>query len=229
MLEFEGRKWSLILTIAAICTSFLGIVAYFMPFVDVLVSLSYIEAVTEITDYIPILLSLVSFVCAIISIKAGSKLEIVTAITAAISLVFVVILMNEASDSLFISAADLAGAGYTVFVVSHLATVILALLVLFLPMMLGARGLEKSRKSDVIIPKRTKNCPHCERKVDADAEFCPYCGESTRKKPGVEPVIYEKSCAKCGAMMERGTKFCPNCGYNADANPGGFSTPTDLG
>lgn len=74
-----------------------------------------------------------------------------------------------------------------------------------------------------------KSCPHCERKVDADAEFCPYCGENTRKKPVVESVIHKKSCANCGAMIERGAKFCPNCGHNADEIPGGFSVPSDLG
>ena len=47
----------------------------------------------------------------------------------------------------------------------------------------------------------TVACPHCGAQVQADAKFCPECGQ---------PLA--SACAKCGAALAPGAKFCAECG-----------------
>lgn len=44
-------------------------------------------------------------------------------------------------------------------------------------------------------------CPKCGAAVSAKAKFCPECGESMKAK-----------CPKCGTELKAGIKFCPECG-----------------
>ena len=46
-------------------------------------------------------------------------------------------------------------------------------------------------------------CPKCGASVNANAKFCPACGEK---------LAVKASCPKCGAEVPAGSKFCPECG-----------------
>lgn len=52
-------------------------------------------------------------------------------------------------------------------------------------------------------PKKTKKCPKCGAEINANAKFCPECGEKLPQK---------KFCSNCGAEVSPTAKFCPECG-----------------
>jgi RNA polymerase subunit RPABC4/transcription elongation factor Spt4 len=47
-----------------------------------------------------------------------------------------------------------------------------------------------------------KNCYSCQKEVDEDFKFCPYCGVK----------LTEMECPKCGYVNEPNSKFCQECG-----------------
>lgn len=47
------------------------------------------------------------------------------------------------------------------------------------------------------------SCPKCEAALEANAKFCPECGEQLKTKA---------FCIGCGAQLKPGSKFCPECG-----------------
>lgn len=47
------------------------------------------------------------------------------------------------------------------------------------------------------------SCPKCEAPLEANAKFCPECGEQLKTKA---------FCIGCGAQLKPGSKFCPECG-----------------
>jgi len=46
-------------------------------------------------------------------------------------------------------------------------------------------------------------CPKCEKPLEANAKFCPNCGEKLKEK---------RFCKECGASLGKDVKFCPECG-----------------
>ncbi|NPD88323.1 MAG: zinc ribbon domain-containing protein [Asgard group archaeon] len=58
-----------------------------------------------------------------------------------------------------------------------------------------------------IIPKEPEeislelNCPHCNKELKEDFEFCPYCGKSIKL-----------ACANCKRELAEEFEFCPYCG-----------------
>lgn len=50
-------------------------------------------------------------------------------------------------------------------------------------------------------------CAKCGKAVDANAKFCPECGEKLELK---------KFCSQCGKPLNAGAKFCPECGAKAE-------------
>lgn len=177
MHELEMRKINLVLTIATACSALVGVLSFFMPFFEFFISVNYIEAAEEVSEYLPILISLISFVCAVIAIKVGRKMEYVTASASAFSLIWVLVLMNEVSEYLSLSASDYASYGYTVFLIFHVLTIILAILVALLPTILKNGGIDVVRSGGTGVVKTEKRiCPKCWAAVGEDAVFCPSCG-----------------------------------------------------
>ena len=44
-------------------------------------------------------------------------------------------------------------------------------------------------------------CPHCNKKLNEDFEFCPYCGKSVKL-----------ACSNCKRELSEDFEFCPYCG-----------------
>lgn len=53
---------------------------------------------------------------------------------------------------------------------------------------------------------QTKNCPHCQNRIEESSKFCPHCGKNTSEL--LEQVV----CPKCGTKNKKGVKFCGECG-----------------
>ena len=67
---------------------------------------------------------------------------------------------------------------------------------------------QEAAKADVVAGATAVaavTCPNCGAQADADAKFCPECGEPLKK-----------TCAKCGAELATGAKFCPECGEKVE-------------
>jgi len=66
-------------------------------------------------------------------------------------------------------------------------------------------------------------CPACESSVDADANFCPVCGEDVSE---LEPGSPEEltACPACGADVDPEDNFCSACGEDLDAHRDGGTT-----
>jgi len=68
----------------------------------------------------------------------------------------------------------------------------------------GAFGDNASGLTSVINIKNTRPCTSCGTEIDADARFCPKCGQTAEKST---------PCPKCGVLIEGDMrKFCPDCG-----------------
>ncbi len=52
-------------------------------------------------------------------------------------------------------------------------------------------------------------CSNCGKEVDADAKFCPHCGQNLKEAPSQSGG---NTCAECGAELKPGAKFCAACG-----------------
>lgn len=59
-----------------------------------------------------------------------------------------------------------------------------------------------------IFGKPQKACDHCGQSIDANAKFCPYCGQPT----GVVGI----PCPHCGQTVAANARFCPACGRQLD-------------
>lgn len=61
------------------------------------------------------------------------------------------------------------------------------------------------------------SCPGCGDTLDADANFCPSCGEDVS---AVEPdtEVELTACPACGDDVDAGDSFCASCGENLDAH-----------
>lgn len=53
------------------------------------------------------------------------------------------------------------------------------------------------------------HCPTCNKLIDIDAPFCPYCGKNSAEG---EDAPERVKCAFCGKMMKKTAAFCPSCG-----------------
>lgn len=54
-------------------------------------------------------------------------------------------------------------------------------------------------------PSEAIECSNCHAKLDANAKFCPECGNKIEAK---KPAF----CTECGEPIKPGSKFCPGCG-----------------
>ncbi len=52
--------------------------------------------------------------------------------------------------------------------------------------------------------KPPKACGHCGQSIDANAKFCPYCGQPTE--------VAGVPCPHCGQAVAANARFCPHCG-----------------
>jgi|GEM_PF-5233068 len=67
-----------------------------------------------------------------------------------------------------------------------------------------------------IMPATDGLCPHCQKPLQAGAEFCAYCGEPVQARPQVCPV--------CAATTLPDAQWCPKCGANLhEAPPSGLN------
>jgi predicted amidophosphoribosyltransferase len=69
----------------------------------------------------------------------------------------------------------------------------------------------------------TQSCPGCSADVDADADFCPSCGQDLTQPVGGDD---EPTCGSCGAEVQADADFCPSCGSNLSGGGGGDVQPT---
>jgi len=54
------------------------------------------------------------------------------------------------------------------------------------------------------------NCPNCQKPLQGDAKFCPYCGTAVSKN---------LNCPSCGKKTEPDWVFCPGCGASLKGAP----------
>lgn len=66
-----------------------------------------------------------------------------------------------------------------------------------------AEAFKSSNNQQVANSQNTSKCAKCGALVDANAKFCPECGEKLQAK---------KFCTNCGAMLNGNAKFCSECG-----------------
>ncbi len=63
--------------------------------------------------------------------------------------------------------------------------------------------------------KPEKFCKNCGKPIQADAQFCPHCGNTiSRRKQEVtaQKPVNADACPHCGKPIRPGAKFCRNCG-----------------
>jgi predicted amidophosphoribosyltransferase len=65
--------------------------------------------------------------------------------------------------------------------------------------------------------KKQVTCPKCHGTVDANARFCPMCGQqlvvvNRCLQCGVDLPVEAKFCMVCGAKVEKSGGVCPHCG-----------------
>jgi len=65
----------------------------------------------------------------------------------------------------------------------------------------GASKFAEKIKGDKGSNKPLDKCPKCKTKLEADAKFCPSCGQALTV-----------NCSKCNIAYPIGTKFCKQCG-----------------
>ena len=65
----------------------------------------------------------------------------------------------------------------------------------------GAGKMLGKLKGEKDVAKRLDKCPKCKAKLEADAKFCPECGQRL-----------VTNCEKCTLEYPLGTKFCKQCG-----------------
>ncbi|MCG3227679.1 MAG: zinc ribbon domain-containing protein [Candidatus Heimdallarchaeota archaeon] len=58
---------------------------------------------------------------------------------------------------------------------------------------------KKEKKPEEILP--ILQCPHCDKELNEDFEFCPYCGKSIKL-----------ACSNCKRELAEDFEFCPYCG-----------------
>jgi predicted component of type VI protein secretion system len=68
-------------------------------------------------------------------------------------------------------------------------------------------------------------CSSCGTTVNADANFCPSCGEELGAAEP-EPLT---ECPSCAADVDEGDAFCASCGENLDRHRGGTEPPETIG
>ena len=63
---------------------------------------------------------------------------------------------------------------------------------------------EQPKQKEIEIPEEIPSilqCPHCNKELKEDFEFCPYCGKSIKL-----------ACIKCKRELAEEFEFCPYCG-----------------
>jgi TM2 domain-containing membrane protein YozV/RNA polymerase subunit RPABC4/transcription elongation factor Spt4 len=66
-------------------------------------------------------------------------------------------------------------------------------------------------------------CISCGEEISPDADICPECGVSQRKRPesgGPGRTADEKYCTSCGAVVNRDAELCPECGVEQTVGSG---------
>ena len=75
-----------------------------------------------------------------------------------------------------------------------------------------------------------KICPFCNKRLDADARFCPACGKDTKPPAPVMPVAptpVGTPCPRCGTIVAGSSKFCTECGGSMTRACGGCGKPIE--
>lgn len=67
--------------------------------------------------------------------------------------------------------------------------------------MKGAGKIVGKAKGEKDVAAKLDKCPKCKAKLEADAKFCPECGQAL--------IV---NCKKCNVDYPLGTKFCKQCG-----------------
>lgn len=195
----DTKKHSSLMAILAVCTVFVALISFFLPFVSIsffgTYSYSALELIEEIIDYpeFPDVGVLISLVCTILGIvfsllalkKRG--MEVGTIIASAVGMIFMIVAMTS-DIGLGQSAIDYAAIGFYLYEIASLAAIVLSI---------SARYISKSAESSADggipspapkpapkpvppapgpIPTKKPICPKCKAEQEKDATFCRFCG-----------------------------------------------------
>ena len=234
----DAKKRSSLLATLAVCTVFVALISFFLPFVSInffgTYSISAIELIEEIIDYpefpdVGVVISLICTILAIVfSLLALKKrgMEIGTIITSAVGMILMIVAMTSDSDiglGLSLSAIDYAAIGFYLYEMASLAAIILSV---------SARYISKHEESSAVVeiptPTNKAVCPKCKAAQEKDSAFCRFCGTPINnskhfpQKPDPDPTPAPKPepktkdgkviCPHCGARHMAGTTNCKYCG-----------------
>lgn len=206
----DTKKHSSLMAILAVCTVFVALISFFLPFVSIsffgTYSYSALELIEEIIDYpeFPDVGVLISLVCTILGIvfsllalkKRG--MEVGTIITSAVGMIFMIVAMTS-DIGLGQSAIDYAAIGFYLYEIASLAAIVLSI---------SARYISKSAESSADgripspapkpapkpvppapgpIPAKKAICPKCKTEQEKDAAFCRFCGTPINNSKPIPP------------------------------------------
>lgn len=83
---------------------------------------------------------------------------------------------------------------------------------MMVPAMFNSGASVKGQEAQVA----SHSCDECERSIQPDARFCPYCGH--------QQLVF-KQCSHCGKNLTPGARFCSRCGHSAEEQPKGVRCP----
>lgn len=237
------EKINRICSIAILVGTFVGVISYFLPFADFFITYNYFEMIDGVAEgYVPVFFSAAAFVLAVILMKHDGSfwLLYICGAAEAEALCNVFVMMNADAD--LISMSDIAGAGYTVFLIAHCIAFIACVIYRFAGTGSDGRPAAKPRPVSSTASAGTvsggraagtphpitppasgrskskatgsakKLCPSCGANVDSDALFCPYCGSSTAA-PKASTKPADAYCPTCGAVLPSGSSVCPRCSH----------------
>ena len=210
----DTKKHSSLSATLAVCTLFVALISFFLPFVSINFlgkhSFSTIELIKEIIDHpeFPEAGLLISLVCTILGIVfsllalKNRGMAVGTIITSAVGMVFMIVLMTDKSGY-GLSLIDYAGIGFYLYEIASLAAILLSI---------SARHTSKSAESSADgripspapkpapmpapkpvppapgpIPTKKTICPNCKAEQKNDAAFCRFCGTPINNSKSISP------------------------------------------
>ncbi len=252
----QNRRTSLLGTLT-ICAAVVALISFLLPLYSVEFfgthSVSGVEMVQEGFEYMdfPELGVSLSCLCSLIGVlfslaaQKNPKCAICTAVASVVSMLLMLIAMTD--DSSYLKSIDYAGMGFYVFMIMHIATLVLVVSKRYVST--GQQQTTVPTPNPKPVPEPADDyilCPHCGASIAKAAAFCRYCGQRMEKEEAIPPFLepnpapppapnLEETCPQCGTSVSKAAVFCRNCGLRIDKSSkkssmgeSAWYTPTDL-